>query len=220
MQLFSRYRSIAQVQKLLVFSVSLAVALSLYVYFTDGVIYYFISAKGTDEAYIIPSNDHITANSTFTTNSSQFLLTPATSSSKLLISVKSSPQSFAQRKAIRDSWGAQAKYLVIPVIFVLGKAKSSLVDDAIKAEHNHHKDILQGNFDDSYDNLPLKTLLFAEWFILSNQFQVTFYTDDDSLVFVLNLMALLTKLDLSLKLPFILGHCWPSGAPVLRRGKK
>ncbi|XP_076010620.1 beta-1,3-galactosyltransferase 2 [Genypterus blacodes] len=83
----------------------------------------------------------------------------------LLIAVE--PGQVAARNAIRQTWGNEtvAKGLAIVRLFLLGKGKSSdtFLQSSIEEESRVHSDIIQQDYQDTYYNLTIKTLMGMNW---------------------------------------------------------
>ncbi|NXH96325.1 B3GT4 galactosyltransferase, partial [Pachycephala philippinensis] len=84
----------------------------------------------------------------------------------LLILVPSAPSHLEQRLAVRDTWGGPWQGSETPktrTIFVLGIPPEPPAQRELLLESRQHRDMLQGDFGDSYANLTLKTLLLLRW---------------------------------------------------------
>ncbi|NXC65070.1 B3GT4 galactosyltransferase, partial [Aleadryas rufinucha] len=84
----------------------------------------------------------------------------------LLILVPSAPSHVEQRLAVRDTWGGPWGVSGTPrtrTVFVLGVSSSATTQRQLLGESRQHRDILQGDFGDTYGNLTLKTLLLLRW---------------------------------------------------------
>ncbi|NWW29177.1 B3GT4 galactosyltransferase, partial [Falcunculus frontatus] len=84
----------------------------------------------------------------------------------LLILVPSAPSHLQQRLAVRDTWGGPWEGSGTPstrTVFVLGVSPSPPSQRELLGESRQHRDILQGDFSDSYGNLTWKTLLLLRW---------------------------------------------------------
>ncbi len=77
-----------------------------------------------------------------------------------------------RRNAIRTTWGRVAKGRQWPKRFIsekirlgflLAKSNDSKSDSLLRNENVVHRDIIQGDFIDSYDNMTLKSLLGLKW---------------------------------------------------------
>lgn len=101
----------------------------------------------------------------------------------LLILVASAPDHFEEREAIRATWaasGALEKYRT-KVLFLLGQGKEQ--QTLIDQESNLCRDIIQEDFQDSYFNLTLKTVMGLKWTaIFCPQARYVLKTDDDIFV--------------------------------------
>ena len=82
-----------------------------------------------------------------------------------VIIVLSAVKSVALRNVIRATWGAkqEAKRHNFTLVFALGRGKSRGEDERILKEYVLRKDILQGDFKESYHNMTLKTLMLYKW---------------------------------------------------------
>ncbi|XP_067104035.1 N-acetyllactosaminide beta-1,3-N-acetylglucosaminyltransferase 2 [Osmerus mordax] len=111
----------------------------------------------------------------------------------LLLAIKSQEENFANRQAIRQTWGQTGWVLgkrgrggLVQRVFLLGKnrAKAALnVLPLLELESQQYQDILQWGFHDSFFNLTLKDVLFWDWFShFCPRTQFVFKGDDDVLV--------------------------------------
>ncbi|XP_029963885.1 N-acetyllactosaminide beta-1,3-N-acetylglucosaminyltransferase 2 [Salarias fasciatus] len=86
----------------------------------------------------------------------------------LLFAIKSSPENFARRQAVRETWGREGVYpngLRVRTVFLIG---SSLPDEPdlgllLSAEAQLFSDLLQWDFYETFLNLTLKMSTFLEW---------------------------------------------------------
>ncbi len=84
--------------------------------------------------------------------------------SPLLVVVTSAPNHFAQRSAIRETWGGRAAELGIRLLYLIGEIEDNLpVQENLYREHFTHGDLLQAFFADTYFNLTLKSLAMMNW---------------------------------------------------------
>lgn len=119
----------------------------------------------------------------------------------ILFAIKTTESNFKSRQAIRKTWGqvgwvaghnsySSSKEVVgghVRRVFLLGKElteeMSEDVSDLLKAESQHHGDILQWDFQDTFFNLTLKDVLFWRWFSdYCGQTHFVFKGDDDVFV--------------------------------------
>ncbi|VDN34657.1 unnamed protein product [Gongylonema pulchrum] len=127
-------------------------------------------------------------------------------SSFLLIIVKSSPYHFLKREAVRATWGLISNHsgFFIRTIFVMGRqadvAPAAL--EKLRRELRLHRDVLIGNYIDSYRNNTLKFLSAVQFSFDYCREQRTvpyaLFVDDDYLVLMQNLVAEVKKHDVSL----------------------
>lgn len=102
--------------------------------------------------------------------------------------VTSGPANFEARSAIRRTWGSAslASKENVEVNFVLGDPKNEGVQSEVVQEHEEFGDILQGNFQDSYMNLTLKSVFLLKYLSaidgLYDGLKSVLKTDDDCYV--------------------------------------
>ncbi|XP_034024418.1 N-acetyllactosaminide beta-1,3-N-acetylglucosaminyltransferase 2 [Thalassophryne amazonica] len=106
----------------------------------------------------------------------------------LLFAVKSSPENFVQRQAVRETWGREGVYLSglrVRTVFLLGSAAldDPILSPLLSFEANQYGDLLQWDFLDSFLNLTLKFRMFLQW-SLKNCPHVSFVFSGDDDVFV------------------------------------
>lgn len=114
---------------------------------------------------------------------------------RLLIGVISSEGNFEQRRAIRATWGGTSRRMGFKVIFLLGTTERREVRSKVSQENNLHKDIVQGNFIDTYGNLTYKTVMLIRWardYCTGASFVLKI--DDDMLLGVWDLATTLNQL--------------------------
>ncbi|CAI5651452.1 unnamed protein product [Oreochromis niloticus] len=137
----------------------------------------------------------------------------------LLFAIKTTPDNFNNRQAIRQTWG-QAGWVAgqkingsgrdnggayVRRVFLLGKQNTKEpgvdVSELLKLESNFYGDILQWDFEDTFFNLTLKDVLFWSWFSHScKQTHFVFKGDDD--IFV-NIPKLITYLQIQMEKPHV-----------------
>ncbi|KAH9367871.1 hypothetical protein HPB48_021480 [Haemaphysalis longicornis] len=112
----------------------------------------------------------------------------------LAIVVLSAVGHFVERRAIRSTWAGDAVRPTARVFFLLGTTANGSLQRRVEEESIAHRDIIQGEFLDSYYNLTLKTIHLLKW--ASERCPQTRYvvkTDDDIYVNVPNLIAYLRE---------------------------
>ncbi|KAM6932930.1 N-acetyllactosaminide beta-1,3-N-acetylglucosaminyltransferase 2 [Xenentodon cancila] len=138
----------------------------------------------------------------------------------LLFAIKSTPENFKQRQAVRETWGQERTYengLKVRTVFLVG---NSSPDDPnlsvlLSSEAKHFRDVLQWDFYDTLFNLSLKMNSFLHW-TLENCPQVAFVFSGDDDVFV-NTPALLTyvqSLEPSRASELYVGHVISQATPL------
>ena len=115
----------------------------------------------------------------------------------LAIYVLSERRNSPQRQIIRNTWGSVKEYksCIIRVVFLLGD-KDDTLGAALKSENAKHKDLIMGNFKDSYRNLTYKSIMGLHW--VTNYCDKTRFvlkTDDDVMVNIYKLIHFLQEID-------------------------
>ncbi|XP_008280493.1 beta-1,3-galactosyltransferase 2-like [Stegastes partitus] len=137
----------------------------------------------------------------------------------LVLMVPVGPHNREARDIIRSTWGKETTVLgrTVSLYFLLGLSKEENgtkdLQEQIFQESRRHRDILQSDFLDSYNNLTIKTMVMFEW--LSTHCPNTSYAmkvDSDVFLNVQNLVDMLLKARKHLYLTGM--TVW--GAPVLR----
>ncbi|XP_055073248.2 beta-1,3-galactosyltransferase 1 [Misgurnus anguillicaudatus] len=130
------------------------------------------------------------------------------------------PENIEGRDAIRNTWGGEKPFAdkVVLVLFLLGSRSGTgkeALQEQLNNESKHYKDLLQSNFQDSYRNLTIKTMVMMEW--LSEKCSQASYAvkvDTDVLLNIRNLINMLANPD-TLKSNYMTGLVWYE-SPVLR----
>lgn len=104
----------------------------------------------------------------------------------LLILVTSAPEHSKRRKAIRNTWARYRNPKTLnnthlKTVFLVGKS-SPFLEEKLEAENKKHKDILFGDYADSYRNLTLKVQHGLSWAAESCRSEFLLKTDDDCFV--------------------------------------
>jgi len=122
---------------------------------------------------------------------------------RLIILVKSAGMNFKKRAAVRSTWGNPRRFsdVSIKTIFLLGRVgnpreltgaldgKLRPMAYTITAESSKYKDMVLGDFRDTYYNNTLKTLLGLRWLVeICPNFRFAYFVDDDMYVSVKNLL--------------------------------
>ncbi|XP_076307382.1 beta-1,3-galactosyltransferase 5-like [Tachypleus tridentatus] len=131
------------------------------------------------------------------------------SSVLLLVLVLSRPLNIHARKAIRDTWGKYLKIKGAKLAFVLGLPKTKNLQQELQAEDLIYKDLIQGNFSDTYFNLSTKTLVLIRWASLyCPQVKFILKTDDDVFINSKTLLQVVNTRNDSHALLGLLAHRW------------
>ena len=134
----------------------------------------------------------------------------------LLVLIHSHPSHKPQRDAIRATWGKRDYSVPVRFVFVLGESESHPSLTALKHEADLYRDIIMGNFTDTYRNLTIKALFGLQWTqAYCSDVQYVLKTDDDTYFNTTRLLHYLKLLPANK--PLILGSL-NSKAAVSRRG--
>ncbi len=140
----------------------------------------------------------------------------------LLIVVCSSIQHFEARQAIRDTWGNSFS-TENKILFLLGTPDDNIEDIQrlemnVNEESLIYRDIIQGDFVDSYQNLSLKSVTMLKW--ISTYCQNVKYvlkSDDDMYI---NVAILLQDLHNTVHSRFIMGDIIAGAQPITNNNSK
>ncbi|KAF1388744.1 hypothetical protein PFLUV_G00065810 [Perca fluviatilis] len=130
----------------------------------------------------------------------------------LLLLVPVSPGEAAARDAIRQTWGAPGRDS--RALFFVGLpegGRGSSVQAQLEEESRTHADIVQMDFQDSYHNLTIKTLMMMNW-LASHCPHASYAMKVDADIFV-NVFLLLRRLRSSPRRGFISGSVISDGRP-------
>ncbi|KFM81254.1 hypothetical protein X975_21165, partial [Stegodyphus mimosarum] len=135
---------------------------------------------------------------------------------KLLMLVSSATGHFAQRQAIRNTWGSIANSLFGPMRlgFVLGTTSNTTEEQLILQESQRYKDIIQADFEDTYRNLTTKSIVMLKWvakYCPHSQFFLK--ADDDTFINVGIIARILGKEPFASKDKFIGGYVHSGAQP-------
>jgi hypothetical protein len=143
---------------------------------------------------------------------------------KLLILIISAPGHFSHREAIRLTWGHYTLRSDVAIAFLIGKTDDLNTIDGLNQEMALYDDIIQANFQDSYQNLTLKSMAMLEWTSsYCSKAEFLLKADDDMFINVDNLLEFIDKVDkdgMSRSEPKIYGHFVRNGEPDRRETSK
>lgn len=134
----------------------------------------------------------------------------------LLFVVKSRPENYENRMAIRMTWASKALFNPedIKVIFSIGIPRSNRIQNVVKREHAKNNDILQTEFSDSYYNNTYKIIAAVRWIrrhCISAKFIM--FVDDDFYISTYNLVKYLNSLKEKDISNIFIGHVIADGKP-------
>lgn len=138
----------------------------------------------------------------------------------LVLVVPVAPSNVAARDAIRKTWGSEKLVLGqrVETVFILGLPGGSDAEqqqERVRQENQQYHDLIQSNFQDSYRNLTIKTMMMIEW-LAAHCANASYVMKVDSDIFlnVQNLVKLLTDVSTA-KQNYMTGLVWWH-SPVLR----
>uniref|UniRef100_A0A3Q3IPQ1 Hexosyltransferase n=1 Tax=Monopterus albus TaxID=43700 RepID=A0A3Q3IPQ1_MONAL len=138
----------------------------------------------------------------------------------LILMVPVAPGDVAARDTIRKTWGGEKQVLgkLVKTLFILGLpggADAQQQQEKLRQESQQHHDLIQSNFQDSYRNLTIKTMVMLEWLVAHCvNASYVIKVDSDVLLHVRNLVKLLLDPSTA-KQNYITGVVWWH-SPVLR----
>ena len=141
---------------------------------------------------------------------------------RLLIMVTSRPAEFERRSNIRSTWGSTWHHRTdLPswkTIFQLGQSDDQKLQNKTLEEAVKHKDMIFGNFLDTFYKLPVKVIMGFEWATKYCNFDFLLKTDDDVFVNIPNIFKFLSEPDIP-RLRLYAGNVHFYSGPVRRRSK-
>ncbi|XP_022606971.1 beta-1,3-galactosyltransferase 1-like [Seriola dumerili] len=130
----------------------------------------------------------------------------------LVFMVPVAPQEAAARETIRKTWGAPSQDTL--TLFYMGLPEGghlSGIQDKLEDESRNHGDIIQMSFQDSYQNLTIKTVMMMNW-LETHCPKASYVMKVDADIFV-NVFYLLSWLRSSPRQSFITGSVINDGRP-------
>lgn len=113
----------------------------------------------------------------------------------ILIFVHSAPDHFDRRATIRRTWAGKNKISgkIIKCVFLIGSVNDMQLQKELFQEQQQFKDMVQGNFIDSYRNLTYKFVMGLKWIShYCRQAKYILKTDDDMFVDMFQMVDYLT----------------------------
>ncbi|XP_062620645.1 beta-1,3-galactosyltransferase 1-like [Saccostrea cucullata] len=116
---------------------------------------------------------------------------------ELLILVPSSAWNFEHRDAIRTTWGhINSTDAKTRLVFLTGKVHNITIQRKLEKERKLQKDLVQENFQESYDNLTNKSVALIKWANLNcPAVKYVLKADDDMFINIQNLVKLLRRME-------------------------
>lgn len=130
----------------------------------------------------------------------------------LVLMVPVAPLEAAAREAIRETWGAPGQDTL--TLFYVGLpegGQGSSIQAKLEEESRTHADIIQMDFQDSYQNLTVKTMMMMHW-LATHCPHASYAMKVDADIFV-NVFYLIRRLRSSPRQGFITGSVISDGRP-------
>ncbi|XP_038560220.1 beta-1,3-galactosyltransferase 2-like [Micropterus salmoides] len=130
----------------------------------------------------------------------------------LVFMVPVAPVETAARDAVRKTWGTPGQDTL--TLFFVGLPEGvqvSSIQDKLEEESRKHADIIQMNFQDSYQNLTIKTMVMMNW-LATHCPNASYAMKVDADIFV-NVFYLIRRLRSSPRQGFITGSVISDGRP-------
>ncbi|KAK1786548.1 hypothetical protein P4O66_002995 [Electrophorus voltai] len=148
----------------------------------------------------------------------------------LLLFVKTSPENFERRQAIRSTWGNEV-YIeetlgaTVRVLFALGlhpqPVQRRKLQRQLQEENERYHDLIQQDFFDTFHNLTLKLLLQMSWtHFYCRHARFLMSADDDIFVHLPNLIRYLQEADKAGVKDFWIGKVHRGSPPVRSKESK
>ncbi|ESO89382.1 hypothetical protein LOTGIDRAFT_96132, partial [Lottia gigantea] len=136
----------------------------------------------------------------------------------VIVMVHSSIPNYHRRNSIRETYGSKTLFLPfkIRVVFLVGRPSNRNIQAAIESESMKYRDMVQGDFFDSYHNLTHKAVMGLRWVTEHCQNSEWTLRVDDDVVFD---MQLFLELFASRLNPNNIHCCTINYPRVLRTGK-
>ncbi|XP_040010167.1 beta-1,3-galactosyltransferase 2 [Xiphias gladius] len=130
----------------------------------------------------------------------------------LFFMVPVAPEEAAAREAIRNTWGAPGQdTLTLFYMGLVGGGQVSSIQGKLEDESRKHADIIQMNFQDSYQNLTIKIMMMMNW-LATYCPNASYVMKVDADIFV-NVFYLISWLRGSARQGFITGSVISDGRP-------
>ena len=112
----------------------------------------------------------------------------------LLVLISTVHANYGRRQAIRETWGSLEEIGGLPVVTLFLLARSKHLETSLHEESAVYHDLLMEDFDDTYKNLSLKTMMAMKWASTHcPQASFVMKTDDDMYVSYRNILNYIFK---------------------------
>ncbi|XP_033098039.1 beta-1,3-galactosyltransferase 1-like isoform X2 [Anneissia japonica] len=114
----------------------------------------------------------------------------------LVVFISTIHKNFDQRKAIRETWGSLKEVggKKITTVFLLAKTSDKSLQKMVEEEDKQYKDLIMEDFQDTYKNLTLKTIMGMKWVSMyCPHAKYVMKTDDDMYVSYPNIVNYLSS---------------------------
>ncbi|CAL8307373.1 unnamed protein product [Lota lota] len=143
----------------------------------------------------------------------------------LVLLIATEPSQAVARNAIRQTWGNESAAMGLGFVrlFLLGVGKSSegAIQSSIKEESHVHHDIIQQDYQDTYYNLTIKTLMGMNWVAAHcPHAHYVMKTDSDMFVNTEYLIQKLLKPELPPRQRYFTGYLMRGYAPNRNKDSK
>ena len=116
---------------------------------------------------------------------------------KLVVMLLTHPANLKRRNVVRETWGKNLTNHVnddFRVFFVVGKVHDEKLTSKLHNESARYRDIVMGDFYESFYNNSWKLDMMFEWSYKHCQFEYLLKVDDDNFVHMSNIFKLITTL--------------------------
>ena len=115
---------------------------------------------------------------------------------KYIIYIHTSPDHFERRTLLRNTWASRDLFndRITETVFLMGLVDNPDIQERVLNESAKYRDIIQGDFADTYRNLTLKGIMALRWIsTYCKQAKFVIKTDDDAFVNIFRLRHFLEE---------------------------
>ncbi|XP_065221459.1 lactosylceramide 1,3-N-acetyl-beta-D-glucosaminyltransferase-like [Planococcus citri] len=133
---------------------------------------------------------------------------------QILIIICSRPRNVFLRQSIRLTWARWADQYNITILFLMGYPVDNRLDAKLLEESNLRRDLILEGFDDTYNNLTLKTIFMLKWVqMYCAEVPFVLKLDDDVYVNLENLHNYVMKIQKNDLSKLLVGKVEPNAKP-------